>query len=89
MESSACYSWELKQVYIITFLDIRISGRFTSIKLVLNNVFPFSFFSQEEEIVLFCLIPLVTKLNVHQSLISSWLSTDPAKDHIEITSLLP
>ncbi|KAF4024654.1 hypothetical protein G4228_016660 [Cervus hanglu yarkandensis] len=27
--------------------------------------------------------------NVHQSLISSWLSTDPAKDRIEITSLLP
>nr|XP_011752166.1 nucleoporin Nup43 [Macaca nemestrina] len=27
--------------------------------------------------------------NVHQSVISSWLSTDPAKDRIEITSLLP
>uniref|UniRef100_A0A8C7BZL2 Nucleoporin 43 n=1 Tax=Neovison vison TaxID=452646 RepID=A0A8C7BZL2_NEOVI len=27
--------------------------------------------------------------SVHQSLISSWLSTDPAKDRIEITSLLP
>uniref|UniRef100_A0A8D1QMK7 Nucleoporin 43 n=1 Tax=Sus scrofa TaxID=9823 RepID=A0A8D1QMK7_PIG len=27
--------------------------------------------------------------NVHQSLISSWLSTDPARDCIEITSLLP
>uniref|UniRef100_A0A286XH74 Uncharacterized protein n=1 Tax=Cavia porcellus TaxID=10141 RepID=A0A286XH74_CAVPO len=27
--------------------------------------------------------------NVHQSMISSWLSTDPAKDRIEITSLLP
>uniref|UniRef100_G1RZD6 Nucleoporin 43 n=1 Tax=Nomascus leucogenys TaxID=61853 RepID=G1RZD6_NOMLE len=27
--------------------------------------------------------------NVHQSAISSWLSTDPAKDRIEITSLLP
>uniref|UniRef100_A0A8C9BTP8 Nucleoporin 43 n=1 Tax=Phocoena sinus TaxID=42100 RepID=A0A8C9BTP8_PHOSS len=27
--------------------------------------------------------------NVHQSLISSWLITDPAKDRIEITSLLP
>uniref|UniRef100_A0A2K5Y625 Nucleoporin 43 n=1 Tax=Mandrillus leucophaeus TaxID=9568 RepID=A0A2K5Y625_MANLE len=27
--------------------------------------------------------------NVHQSVISSWLSNDPAKDRIEITSLLP
>uniref|UniRef100_A0A2K6KKP7 Uncharacterized protein n=1 Tax=Rhinopithecus bieti TaxID=61621 RepID=A0A2K6KKP7_RHIBE len=27
--------------------------------------------------------------NVHQSVISSWLSTDPAKDGTEITSLLP
>lgn len=27
--------------------------------------------------------------NAHQSLISSWLSTDPARDRIEITSLLP
>lgn len=27
--------------------------------------------------------------NVPQALISSWLSTDPAKDRIEITSLLP
>uniref|UniRef100_A0A8C0CZL3 Nucleoporin 43 n=1 Tax=Balaenoptera musculus TaxID=9771 RepID=A0A8C0CZL3_BALMU len=27
--------------------------------------------------------------NVHQSLISSWLITDPTKDRIEITSLLP
>ncbi|XP_050642313.1 LOW QUALITY PROTEIN: nucleoporin Nup43-like [Macaca thibetana thibetana] len=27
--------------------------------------------------------------NVHQSVISSWLSTDPAKHRIEITSLLP
>ncbi|XP_033075368.1 nucleoporin Nup43-like [Trachypithecus francoisi] len=27
--------------------------------------------------------------NVHQSVISSWLSTDPAKDRTQITSLLP
>uniref|UniRef100_A0A8C9GKY6 Nucleoporin 43 n=1 Tax=Piliocolobus tephrosceles TaxID=591936 RepID=A0A8C9GKY6_9PRIM len=27
--------------------------------------------------------------NIHQAVISSWLSTDPAKDRIEITSLLP
>uniref|UniRef100_A0A2K6PJI9 Uncharacterized protein n=1 Tax=Rhinopithecus roxellana TaxID=61622 RepID=A0A2K6PJI9_RHIRO len=27
--------------------------------------------------------------NIHQSVISSWLSTDPAKDRTEITSLLP
>uniref|UniRef100_A0A7N4NMN1 Nucleoporin 43 n=1 Tax=Sarcophilus harrisii TaxID=9305 RepID=A0A7N4NMN1_SARHA len=33
--------------------------------------------------------PSSNQLNVNQSLISSWLSTDPAKDRIEITSLLP
>ncbi|XP_068925843.1 nucleoporin Nup43 [Petaurus breviceps papuanus] len=33
--------------------------------------------------------PSSNQHNVNQSLISSWLSTDPAKDRIEITSLLP
>lgn len=32
---------------------------------------------------------LSNQAGVHQSLVSSWLSTDPAKDRIEITSLLP
>lgn len=62
---------------------------FTSIKLVLKEVFTFSFLFPGGRNSTFLSHSISNQANVHQSLISSWLITDPAKDRIEITSLLP
>uniref|UniRef100_A0A2K5DRY4 Nucleoporin 43 n=1 Tax=Aotus nancymaae TaxID=37293 RepID=A0A2K5DRY4_AOTNA len=53
---------------------------------------PFVSFHQVKlfnELLTFLSHSISNQAHVHQSVISSWLSTDPAKDRIEITSLLP